>query len=398
MNTHNLEHSLNILGENEELSKSNLKELLEQAYQIIMNAERKLYLKNNEEQKGNGYMDRELGTAAGRLSLSVPRARDSEFRPQILPTKYQRDHSDKLNLIRAMMLSSYSVNEIIRALRDIGLHYSPNDMKLLSEEILKEYEVWNNRELPQDTIALFIDAYKSPIQYGDKVKKTITYVVQGIDFTGKKDIYGIYIYRGNENKEFWLMVLNNIIERGVKRTIMIITDDFSGLKESIPGLYPEALHQLCYVHFMRNIRRNMSREDATDFNSVLKNIKGSKTYEDAKEMMNALLNTFEPKYPIYIGKIRIKSDNYLAFMNMPKEIRKYLYTTNTVESFNSVLETIRKEKGGFFQSEDILKINIYIKYLNLKKRWRNGSPFIIKNLYYIRQIFAQIYGELPYEN
>ena len=202
MNTNNLEHLINILGENQEFGKGNLKELLEQAYQIIMKAERKVYLKNNEEQKGNGYMSRELGTPVGRLSLSVPRTRDSEFRPQILPDKYQRDYSEKMNFIKSLMLSSYSVNEIIRALKDIGLHYSPNDLKLLSEEILKEYEAWNNRELPQDVIALFIDAYRSPIQYGDKVKKTITYVVQGIDFTGKKDVYGIYTYKGNENKEF----------------------------------------------------------------------------------------------------------------------------------------------------------------------------------------------------
>lgn len=402
MNTQNLEHLINILGENEEFSKgkfnnSNLKELLEQAYQIIMNAERKVYLKNNEEQKGNGYMERELGTPVGRLSLSVPRTRDSEFRPQILPNKYQRDYYEKLNLIKSLMLSSYSVNEIIRALRDIGLHYSPNDLKLLSEEILKEYEAWNNRELPQDVIALIIDAYKSPIQYGDKVKKTITYVVQGIDFTGKKDVYGIYIYRGNENKAFWLSVLNNIIERGVKRTVMIITDDFSGLRESIPELFPEALHQLCYVHFMRNIIKNMDKEDATDFNSILKNIKEVKTYKDAKEMMDALLNTFQPKYSKYIDNIRSKSDNYLAFTKMPKEVRKYLYTTNSVESFNSILEKTRQEKGGFFQSEDVLKINIYIKYLNLKKKWIKGSPFIVKNLYFLRQLFAQIYGELPYE-
>lgn len=402
MNTHNLENLINILGENEELSKGkfnngNLKELLEQAYQIIMNAERKVYIKNNEEQKGNGYMERELGTPVGRLSLSVPRTRDSEFRPQILPDKYQRDHSDKLNLIKSLMLSSYSVNEIIRTLKDIGLHYSPNDMQILSGDILKEYEAWNNRELPQDVIALFIDAYRSPIQYGDRVKKTITYVVQGIDFTGKKDVYGIYTYKGNENKEFWLMVLNNIVDRGVKRVLIITTDDFKGLTESIPQIYPDAYHQLCFVHFLKNVKNNMGKDDSIDFKKILNQIKYTKTYEDAVDKMEALLNTYEGKYPTYTKYIRERISNYLAFINIPEDTRKYVYTTNTVESFNSVLETTRQEKGGFFQSEDVLKINIYIKYLNMKKKWSKGIFKIIANLYLLRQDFVKLYGELPFE-
>ena len=389
--------STNILKDIEQLSNTSLKVLLEEIINRIMRTERDIYLEHNNDY-ANGYIERGLGTPLGKLSISSPRTRDSEFRSQVLPDKYKRDIDERIDIMQSLITSHYNPNDIARALRDMGMSYSPDDMDKIKTDLLDKFRQWNKRPVPHDLVALYIDAYQSPINYDGSVQKTSTFTALGIDFNGKKDVYGIYTYKGRENKEFWLNVINDLNDRGLKRVMIVVTDDFRGITEPIKAMYPQARRQLCLVHLLRNARKNFSHEHYAFFKKAINRIKNVQSEDEGKELLETMLNTLEPFYGQYIDYLRNNSDYYTAFLLFPEDIRFAFYTTNSVESFNSVLEKIRIQKGGFFQSENILNINIYIRYINMMKKWKNGYPKLMAKLYYLRQLFVKFYGELPYDN
>ena len=266
----------------------------------------------------------------------------------------------------------------------------------LKSEYTELYQKWQERQLPQDVIAIFIDVYHCETCINNKVRKSALYVIVGIDFNAKKDLLGMYIYEGSETKGFWLQALNQLIERGLKRPLVVISDDFPGLKEAIKTLFPEALHQLCFIHMQRNVRKNMSSDDSKVFNKALKQIRFLDDPERCKQQFADLCKAYQTAYPTFIRALVEDTDNYFAFKYLPVDVQKHFYTTNIVESVNSIFEKIRGRLGGFSQSQDALCINVFITINSLRqRRWTRGVPMIMGNLYQLRQLFAQRYKEVP---
>ena len=191
-----------IISDINELSNSSLRLLLEELLNRIMKSEREIYLLNNNDY-ANGYIERGLGTPLGKLSLSSPRTRTGEFRSQVLPDRYKSDIDERIDIMKSLVSSHYNPNDVARALKGMGMSYSPEEMEKIKEDILIEFRQWNKRPIPHDLIALYIDAYESPVGYDGEVKKTSTFTAIGMDFNGRKDVYGIYTFAGRENKEFW---------------------------------------------------------------------------------------------------------------------------------------------------------------------------------------------------
>lgn len=371
-------------------------QILQTAMNLLMAAERNVYLENNTNNKANGYFSRDLGTADGNVELKVPRDRNGEFRSAILPPPYQRDVTEREQAIQALLENGYSPNAIKRTLRSLSFHYNPDELARLKQEYLELYKCWQNRQLSEDVIAIFIDAYHSDTCIDNKVRKTALYVVIGIDFNGQKDLFGLYLYNGHETKGFWLQTLNQLIERGLKRPLIVISDNFPGLKESVATLFPKALHQLCFIHMQRNVHRNMSMQDSKSFNQNLKQIRFMDDPEICKTKFVELCQVHQKSYPFFIKSLLSDTDNYFAFKYLATDAQKHFYTTNIVESVNSILESLRTRMGGFFQSEDALYTNVFITINSLKERkWIKGVPKIKANLYNLRQLFAQNYGEVP---
>ena len=371
-------------------------QILQTSMNLLMLAERNLHLDQHPEDKANGFFERELGTPMGKLILNVPRDRQANFRPALLPDKYYRDYEDKTELLESLLLNGYSPNQIQHTLQSLKLHYNPEEVEQLREHYHATFQQWQQRELPEDIIGLYIDAYHAQSLVENKVKKIVIFVLIGIDFTGQKSLFGIYHFIGNENKGFWLQTLNAIIQRGLKNPLFVISDDFSGLKEAIATLFPQAFHQLCFIHMQRNVHRNMAKSDAQTFNQALNAFKCLQDIETAKSQFQSLCLNYQKKYPSFINALSQKDEHYFAFLRLPNEIKKYFYTTNIVESFNSLLEKIRQKSGGFFQSEKILSVNVFLILQKLNSnKWKNGVPKIIAYLYPLRQLFATQYGRLP---
>lgn len=379
-------------------SESNMApaQILQTAMNLLMMAERNLHLQNASDNKANGFFDRDLGTTLGNIKLKVPRDRNGEFRPTVLPSPYQRDVQEREQMIQSLLENGYSPNMIKRTLNHLNLHYNPKELEQLKEEYLDLYKQWHSRQLPQDVIGLFVDVYHSETCIDNKVRKSALYVIVGIDFNGQKDLFGLYLYDGHETKGFWLQTLNRLIERGLKRPLMVISDDFPGLKEAIATLFPQALHQLCFIHMQRNVRRNMGTSDAKLFNQTLKQIRLMDDPDFCKGKFTELCTLYEKSYPSFIRSLLDDIDQYFSFKYLPTDVQKHFYTTNLVESVNSILERLRIKMGGFFSSQDALCVNVFITIQSLSQRkWIHGVPLIKGNLYQLRQLFAQRYQEVP---
>jgi transposase-like protein len=208
-------------------------QILQSVLNQLMKAERALHLEGEPDDKGNGFYERQLGTPSGNIQLQVPRDRNGNFRPQVLPAiPHQRDSQDRYQLLDSLVNACYSPNQIDGVFDQLGLHYNPKETERLKELYLAEFNAWKTKELPPDMIALFIDAYQAEMLHKGKVRKMTAFVAIGVDFRGHKELVGLYIHLGHESKEFWLQTLNDLIDRGLKRLVAVVSDDFSGLKDA----------------------------------------------------------------------------------------------------------------------------------------------------------------------
>jgi len=152
-----------------------------------------------------------------------------------------------------------------------------------------------------------------------------------------------------------------LINRGLKRVLVVVSDDFPGIIETVKAVYPYADHQLCFVHLQRNIRKYMTKADAAEFNKELDKIKFASSFDEAVQKFYDLCSKFKSKYSRYMNILMEKAEHYMAFIKYPESLRKHVYTTNSVESINSLVEKIRIRSGGYFNSVEVLEINIYYR-------------------------------------
>jgi transposase-like protein len=366
-----------------------IKRLLEELLNQIMKTERDIFLKNSPEDKANGYYPRSLSEGSFSLDLMVPRDRNSEFRPYILPQPYKRVGSSYIDMLYSLVINGYSPSQLQRTLHELGLPYSQDEIKKIAEELKERLEDFKSRQLPSEVFALFIDGYHTEIKQSKRVRKACVYSVLGIDLEGQKDVYGFYEFFGSESKDGWLKVLNDLMERGLQRVIVVVSDDFPGLSEALKALLQYTEHQLCFVHLKRNIRRNMGKAVSQEFLKSLQQIKQlCSSFEEATERFISLCERYQKSYPYFMKELKAKAEKYFNFLKYPEDIRRYIYTTNSAENFNRKIEEVRLRLGGYFPSVEILQINLFLQRERLKQgRWRKPVPILKANSYELRQIF-----------
>lgn len=385
-----------LLEEIEADPKMSLRMLFERFMEAAMRSEREAFLEESLDNKGNGYYPRKVQTGSMGLNVEVPRDRRGEFRPLLLPgRKWERSDEGYERLLLSLVETGYSEAGVKEVLRKLGLSYNQEKMEMIKKELLREVKEFKSREIESNWFAIFIDAYETEIRENSRVRKAQVYAVIGIDLGGKKDLLAISICFGTEKKSWWIELFRDIVNRGLEGVSIVISDDFSGMREAVKEIFPESKHQLCYVHLMRNIRRNLSRDDASEFIKELKLIRECSDYEEGSKRFIELCKRFKDKYPRYMEYLLQRMDNYLHFLNLPEEIRRYFYTTNIVESFNSLMERMRYEKGWHFQSVGNLEIGILLVYKHLRgKRWEYPSPKIKAYQYQLNRIYRLQYSEV----
>jgi putative transposase len=355
-----------------------LRELLSLILSSLGQAERQAYLSRTPADKGNGAYARSLSVGSLPLEVDVPRTRTGAFRPTVLPPPYQRDYPEETEaLLLALLASCRSLNAAKLALRKIGLSASEEDMDAVARNFLEELEMRNTRPLDPDLLVLFLDGKYVEVKEGDRLRPSCIYLAVGLGRDGKKRVLASLLRPGRENLEEWKNLLRGLIERGLRRLMLVVHDDFSGLLPVSRSLFPQADVQLCIVHMQRNAKCHFSKTDAGEFTQRLRALKSAWNSEVAAAQFEDLCQHFEPRSPAFIGEIRKKRTHYLAFLNYPDVIRRSLSTTNVVEAVNGQLEILRRNSGGYFQSQETLKLKLSMAVSQLETgRWRRPAAAV----------------------
>lgn len=373
----------NLVAENG-ITSNGLVNLIENIIHEIMNKEKSRFLDDTQNDKANGRYTRNLNTSVVKLNLQVPRVRSGEFRSSLLPNKYQRYDESFEELIFSFLINGDSKNEIIYKMKSRGIAFSEKAYDEIFQFIKKQMEDFKSQELDSEYNFIYIDAYHCMIKdtKDKRIKKSVIYTVLGVDKFANKSIIGFYPFFGHENKTKWMEVFQDLINRGLKRVLMFISDDFSGMSEAIKTLFPYSDIQKCIVHLDRNLYRNMQKDDAKFVTKKLYEIKATcNTYQ------SDVLDKFKKKYPTFIKHLEKRKTEHMCFLKYPEAIRKHIYTTNPVESVHSSFEKMRIKKGGFFQSMDTLNVAIFIVSDKLNLTWKKPIPMIKSKIYELNQMF-----------
>ena len=319
---------------------SALKDMFKEALQEMMNAEfdssmgYSKYDKTKEKTNyRNGTTKKKLKSEFGEFDFETPRDRKGEFEPKIVP-KNVRDVSgieDKIISLYGRGLTTREINEQIHDL--YGIEVSATMVSNITDQVLPLIKEWQERPLNDVYPIVFIDAVHFSVREDNRVVKKAAYIVLGIDKEGYKDVLGIWIGE-NESSKFWLGVLNEIKQRGVKDILIMCSDNLTGIKEAINTAFPNTIQQRCIVHMIRNSVKFVSYKDLKEFCNDLRKIYTSATEKQGYEELQKVKDKWKKQYS---SALKIWEDNWDAicpFFQFSDKIRKIMYTTNTIESLN----------------------------------------------------------------
>lgn len=377
------------------LGDFSLRELLGLLLSGLGLAERKAYLARSNADKGNGFYQRSLLLGSLPIELRVPRTRSGEFRPSCLPAHYLRGYPEESRaLLLGLLASSRSVSAAKEALRSMGLSSSEQDLDAVAAGLTEDLELRNTRPLDPDLLALFCDGKYVEVKDGDRLRPACIYLVIGLGRDGKKRVLSCLTRFGQENLEDWKLILRSLVERGLRRVLMVIHDAFSGLLPISRSLFPGADVQLCVVHMQRNAKSHLSKADAVEFQQRWRTVKAAWDVDVGAHQFEELCQRFAASYPTFIGELRKKRDHYLAFLKYPELVRRSLSTTNAVEAINGQLEIVRRNSGGYFQSEDALKLKLGMAISSLESGpWTRPAAAVQASLHQMNAIFDRRFEE-----
>ena len=329
----------------------------------------------------NGHTPKTLKSTMGEIAIGVPQDRNCEFEPKVIP-KYKTNISEIEQKIINMYARGQSTREISEQVEDIyGFEASAEMISKITDKILPQIEEWQSRRLCEVYPIVFIDAVVFNVRKDKTVQKAAVYVVLGVDSNGMKDVLSIETGE-NESSKFWLSVLNNLKNRGVKDILTLCADGLSGIKEAITAAFPMTEHQRCIVHMIRNTLQHVSDKYKKQFASDLKTIYHAHDEETGHKNMLEVKEKWDKIYPSAMKRWVDNWDVICPIFKYSMTVRKALYTTNAIESLNSQYRRLNSSRS-VFPSEDALKKALFLATQQITKKWTTK----IRN-------WGQIYGEL----
>lgn len=352
-----------------------LKEAFQDVLQEMLEAEMDItlgYAKNDVQNKKtnnsrNGYTPKTVKTQMGPLELDIPRDRDGEFEPKIVP-KYKRDISGIEEKVISLYARGMSTRDIHDQIKDLyGIELSAEMVSKITERILPEIKEWQNRPLESIYPFVFMDAIHYKVRDDNRIVNRAAYVVLGINIEGNKDILGIWIGE-NESSKFWLGILNELKNRGVADVLLFCVDGLTGLKEAIEAAFPKAEIQRCIIHQLRNSFKYVSYKDIKEFSKDFKSVYTAVSENEALDELCMLKDKWGQKYPFALRSWEANWDVLSPFFKFPAEIRKIIYTTNIIEGLHRQFRKVTKTKT-VFPSDSSLEKMLYLASLNVMKKW-----------------------------
>ena len=355
--------------------KDMLKDLLSGTIQTMLEAEIENelgYAKHSMKDKAtsnarNGHSKKTVRSEYGNLDLDIPRDRNAEFEPQIIP-KYQRE----ITGIEGQILSLYAKGMSNRDIEDhlnnlYGIDVSSSMISKITDKIIPEIREWQSRQLEDVYPIVFMDAIHYSVRKDGVVVKKAVYLAIGIDKEGRKEVLGFWIGE-NESSKYWLNVLNEFKNRGVQDILIMSVDNLKGFSEAISSVFPKTEIQKCVVHQIRNSIRYISYKDVREFTSDLKEMYNAPTLEQAEFKLDELEEKWGKKYMAVINSWRSNWNDLTTYFKYDTKIRKLIYTTNPIESLNRQLRKYTKTKSLYPTDEALMK-SVYLSLKEATKKW-----------------------------
>ena len=332
--------------------------------------------------KRNGFSEKTLKTSDGEMRIKVPRDREGTFEPVIVP-KHKSISQKLTDCVMLLYAKGMSNGDIIDFMDySYGVKYSTSQVSIITNTLLEDIKAWQQRPLEDQYAVIWIDAIHYKIRQENKVISKACMLVLGIDMSGKQDILSMSIVE-NESASAWSAILDDLRSRGVKDVLFMCSDNLTGLDKAVQASFPKSVHQICIVHQIRNSLKYVSYKDRKAIIKDIKSIYQASNPEIAKEAFEKFKQTWNAKYPLSVKSWENNWDKLTAFLDYPIEIRKLIYTTNIIESFNASLRKFTKNKK-VFPTDDAAKKSVYLAIMQITKKWkktRYGWATIYNQLY-----------------
>lgn len=346
--------------------------ILEDFLNAAMEGEMDSHLEDSKPISGNrrnGKMRKQVQTEYGPVEVETPRDRDGSFEPETVKkrqTILAEGLSDKIISLYASGQSMQQISDFIE--ENYGSKISKETISNITEKVWDEIKDWRNRTLDEVYAIVWMDAlhYKVRNDKGSAESRAI-YNVIGIEKTGHKDLLGMYVSH-SEGANFWLSVLTDLQNRGVKDILIACVDGLSGFPDAIQSVFLNTDVQLCIVHQIRNSVKYVGSKNRKEFLKDLKLVYAADTKEKAETELDNLEKKWGELYPIVIKSWRDKWELLSCYFQYTAAIRKMIYTTNTVEGYHRQVRKITKNKG-VFPTDDALYKLVYLAYRNIRKKW-----------------------------
>ena len=322
--------------------------------------------KNNDNSR-NGYSKKTVKTELGPVQINIPRDRNGDFEPKIVP-KHQRSVNgieDKILGLYATGMTTRDISEQIKEL--YGVDISAETVSNITNRILPLVSEWQNRPLEKTYSFIFMDAIHYKVREDKQIIVKAAYVVIGVNMDGEKEVLGIWI-GANESSKFWLSVLNDLKNRGIQDVLIFCVDGLNSFKEAIGAAFPFAKIQRCIIHQIRFSMKYIPYKDRKAFIADLKGIYRAVNEEVAMDKLLSLKEKWSSKYPNAVKSWEDNWDNLSTFFAFSDNIRKIIYTTNTIESLNSQFRKVTKTKLIFPNDDSLLKM-LYLAVERVAKKW-----------------------------
>ncbi|MTC21183.1 IS256 family transposase [Providencia stuartii] len=343
--------------------------LIKQLTEAALAAELDSHLTNDAEaNRRNGSTKKTIKAPTGSFELATPRDRNGSFEPQLVK-KHQTTLSNEIEqkIIRLFALGM-SYADISREIEDLyAFSVSAATISAVTDKVIPELKQWQQRPLEAIYPFIWLDAIHYKVKEDGRYVSKAVYTVLALNLEGKKDVLGLYLSE-SEGAIFWLSVLTDLQNRGLKDILIACVDGLTGFPDAINSIYPQTEVQLCVIHQIRNSIKYVASKHHKAFMADLKPVYRAVSKEAAETALDELDAKWGQQYPVVIQSWRRKWDHLSAYFRYPESIRKVIYTTNAIESVHRQFRKLTKTKGAFPNENSLLKL-LYLGLLNAQEKW-----------------------------
>ena len=367
-----LSSNISSMDDIQDLFKETIAEFMESGLEAELDDElgygRYDYRNKDTDNSRNGHSSKTLRTSYGDVEVAVPRDRKGEFEPQLLKKNQTSVSQDIEEKILSMYAKGMTTGDIETHIQDIyGVEVSDTTISRITDKILPIAKEWQQRPLEAVYAVVFLDAIHYHVRSEGQIVKKAVYIALGINLDGKKDVLGMWVGE-NESAKYWTTVLNGLKNRGVEDIFIACTDNLTGFSAAIGAVFPKTEIQNCIIHQLRNSSKYVSYKDIKELMADLRSVYAAVDEPAALDALDAFSTKWETKYPKISRSWRENWANLSTYFKYPQEVRRLIYTTNSIEGFNRQLRKVTKTRSVFPTDDSLFKM-LYLAMVDITKKW-----------------------------